>query len=333
MITKYHESTNQVYLQTAKSYISKSDESNPSVFIRLIIDGGLQLTYVKKEMSRKLGLEILGTRNLSVMPFGSVQKKTPKSYNVVELKLMSQYDNDSIIINAIEVPQICYDSFQTPNVNHQSISTLNMADISIGNVKTENGIVLLIGADNYWKLATGEFIRLSKSLTALNTKLGWTLHGPNFDVTSNNVNTTIVSSLHVQIREEENMDLKKFWELETIGINDKETQKDFTKEFIRNKIKIKENRYEASLPWKIECKLDNNFNSAYARMKNLTFRLSKESRLIKYDKVLVRELIENEIAEKVYNDQSSIKTFYMPHKPVYRENKSIQFTQKPRKNF
>ncbi|KAF2892049.1 hypothetical protein ILUMI_14124, partial [Ignelater luminosus] len=45
-----------------------------------------------------------------------------------------------------------------------------MVDVSIGNAPTLNGIVLLIGADNYWKFATGEFIRLSGDLTA-NTRL------------------------------------------------------------------------------------------------------------------------------------------------------------------
>ncbi|KAF2894962.1 hypothetical protein ILUMI_11195 [Ignelater luminosus] len=149
---------------------------------------------------------------------------------MVELKLMSQYNDESIPITAIEVPEICFDSFLTPNVNHPMLTTLNMADVSIGNAAALNGIVLLIGADNRWKFATGEFIRLSGDLTAVNTKLGWTLQGPSINESAN--------------------DIKQFWELEAIGINDKQTNNNVIDEFIENNIIMKDGRFEVSPPWK-----------------------------------------------------------------------------------
>ncbi|KAF2894389.1 hypothetical protein ILUMI_11784 [Ignelater luminosus] len=220
---------------------------------------------------------------------------------MVELKLMSQYNDESIPITAIEVPEICFDSYLTPNVNHPMLTTLNMADVSIGNAPTLNGIVLLIGADNYWKFAAGEFIRLSEDLTAVNTKLGWTLQGPSINESAN--------------------DIKQFWELEAIGINDKQTSNNVTNEFIENNIIMKDGRFEVSLPWKSDGAVDNNYFSALSQMKNLTFKLLKNTRLIEYDKV-IREFMDNEIAEEIPSDCSSEKTYYMPHHPVYREDKT-----------
>lgn len=86
LFTKNPQNNEQVFPQTAKAYVSSYD-TNKNAFIRLIIDGGSQLTYIKQEVSRKLGLKILATRKLSVMPFVCEKRSLPKLYNQVELKL------------------------------------------------------------------------------------------------------------------------------------------------------------------------------------------------------------------------------------------------------
>ncbi|KAF2904069.1 hypothetical protein ILUMI_02103 [Ignelater luminosus] len=188
LFTKGQNNNEQIYLQTAKAYVSPLSDTDRSAFVRLIIDGGSQLSHIKQDVSRQLGLKILGTRNLSVMPFGCKTRTQPKLYNKVELKLMSQYNDESFPI---------------------------------------------------------------------------------------------------------------------------------TNEFIENNIIMKDGRFEVSLPWKSDGAVDNNYFSALSRMKNLTFKLLKNTRLIEYDKV-IREFI----AEEIPSDYSSKKTYYMPHHPVYREDKT-----------
>ena len=45
-------------------------------------------------------------------------------------------------------------------------------------------VSILIGADNYWELVTGEIIRHENSPTAINTQPGWVLSGPIEELTT-----------------------------------------------------------------------------------------------------------------------------------------------------
>lgn len=79
--------------------------------------------------------------------------------------------------------------------------------------------------------------------------------------------------------------LKKNWDLETIGIvsNDKWKESYITTDFMANNIKFKDGRYEVSLTWRLDReKLDSNFNSVFAQMKNLTRKLLNSGKLQEY---------------------------------------------------
>ncbi|GFY26522.1 integrase catalytic domain-containing protein [Trichonephila clavipes] len=84
------------------------------------------------------------------------------------------------------------------------LSDLNCKETEIG---------LLIGADNIGKLWTGNLIEFDSGLTAIETKLGWTVIGK---VCSNDKNVILTtSSLHVR-----NVSVKELWELDVLGITD-----------------------------------------------------------------------------------------------------------------
>ncbi|GIY97363.1 reverse transcriptase [Caerostris extrusa] len=79
-------------------------------------------------------------------------------------------------------------------------------------------IELLIGSDIYGQILTGEVIQLNEGLTAINTKLGWTLCGEPKELNVQNLEgaqSMLITNLHVQ-----NMKASDMWDLERIGITD-----------------------------------------------------------------------------------------------------------------
>ncbi|KAJ8929080.1 hypothetical protein NQ314_018279 [Rhamnusium bicolor] len=206
---------NDVLLQTACAYISATNELNKNdTFVRVVLDGGSQLTFVKECVSKKLKLNVVGTHRLSIIPFGSSQKSPSKCCNKVELYLRSQYTKQYVKLNAIEVPEICFDALSTPPTNIRKLKMYELADARLAGIEPINGISMLIGADNYWKVVTGETEKVTPDLTAVNTMLGWTLHGPT-PVDSYSVNLNMATVLHTKF-EEESFNITDFWNLETI---------------------------------------------------------------------------------------------------------------------
>ncbi|KAL1443772.1 hypothetical protein MTO96_030184 [Rhipicephalus appendiculatus] len=118
------------------------------------------------------------------------------------------------------------------------------------------GISFLLGADHLWKFITGEIRRCSgnRDLVSLGSTFGWLFQGPLFFSTSVNL-ATQVSVLRVNTSSETtDQVLRKFWELESIGIlpEDDSVAKlnaSVLEEFQR-KLSFVDGRYEVALPWK-----------------------------------------------------------------------------------
>ncbi|XP_055906234.1 uncharacterized protein LOC129941590 isoform X1 [Eupeodes corollae] len=302
------------YLQTACAYAS-SESSTFSMFVRIVMDGGRQLSFIKSTLARRLNLPIVGEHNLSVITFGSEKPKPSKICNRVRLVLRSQFDDQAVVIDAIEVPAICFDGLSEPT-NDRIISTvkLTLADNRAHGPTLEDGISVLIGADAYWQFATGEHKRLTERLTAINTILGWTIQGPS--TTEQKLSdSTCATSLNICACE----DIQRLWRLDGLGIlseDKKEVSGDVSLHISR-----KGDRFEASLPWKaISTPLHNNRTGAFIRMQSLVRKLCASGKIIDYDEAM-NEMISAGIAERVSEDVVGDVLYYLPHRPVYREDK------------
>ncbi|GFX77522.1 DUF5641 domain-containing protein [Trichonephila clavipes] len=154
-----------------------------------------------------------------------------------------------------EMVQLAKSGFGTPirkkdspteRVKPTELMTASALASSVKFSETEIG--LLIGADNIGKLLTGNLIEFDSGLTAIETKLGWTVIGK---VCSNDKNVMLTtSSLHVR-----NVRFKELWELDVLGITDpllnENTKENFELTDFKNKMKIlPDGRYEVNLPWK-----------------------------------------------------------------------------------
>lgn len=309
-----------IFLQTACAFVVNKDNFDHPV-IRLVLDSGSQVTFIKESISRELDLPVTGTHRISVVSFGSKSSGPPKLCKKVSLKLMSLHNHQTVTIEAIEVPEICLDVLKMPSQSNPLTQGLQLADIQIQGKRMFPGISLLIGAENYWKIVTGEFLRLTENLTAINTKLGWTLHGVNGESDFYKVNVNLATVLKVQVADE--VDVTKFWNLESLGIAKFDSEATVeTEKFMKEKIKFNGERYEVALPWKdSNVYIDDNYNGALIRLKTLTRKLSKESKLIMYDKA-IREYMDTNCAEIVTDCSNENQFYFMPHRAVYREDRT-----------
>ncbi|XP_036332225.1 uncharacterized protein LOC118743567 [Rhagoletis pomonella] len=82
-------------------------------------------------------------------------------------------------------------------------------------------------------------------------------------------------------------------------------------------------RYVVHLPWIIDCAtLNDNKQVALSRLHGLTHKLRKHyEKLSEYDNA-IRDLMHSSIAEKAPETAIEDPVYYMPHRPVYREDKA-----------
>jgi len=115
-------------------------------------------------------------------------------------------------------------------------------------------IEILVGGDNYWKIVKDSPpLRISPSVVLLQSNLGWILSGNRSDISAN---VAAVNFLHLQspgpLPETE---IKRFWDLETIGITSHQDKGWNTKDSavlqtFHDSFKTKDSRRVVSLPRK-----------------------------------------------------------------------------------
>ncbi|GFX39018.1 integrase catalytic domain-containing protein [Trichonephila clavipes] len=113
-----------------------------------------------------------------------------------------------------EMVQLAKSGFGTPIRKKDSptervkpTELMTASALASSETSSETEIGLLIAADNIGKLLAGNLIEFDSGLTAIETKLGWTVIGK---VCSNDKNVMLTTwSLHVR-----NVSVKELWELD-----------------------------------------------------------------------------------------------------------------------
>lgn len=169
-----------ILLQTFRVWaVSKEKRS----FIRGLIDGGSQRSFIREDVSKKLMLPVVGEVALSINTFGKTSGAKKQSYRIVRRTLQSQYNENECTLDAVEVPDICQeilgDITIVPYVHRLMNSGRQIADLNkFGHSSETPGISVLIGADQMWLVMTPEVCRsTSSSLAAIKTIFGWTFQG------------------------------------------------------------------------------------------------------------------------------------------------------------
>ncbi|XP_055950873.1 uncharacterized protein LOC129984959 [Argiope bruennichi] len=308
----------EVYLQTLLVNIESNKRQKT---VRALIDTGSQRSYILKGTAEEIGCHSNGTETLIHALFGgaTTKRETHKRY---EVSLSSLYGNYSRRLNLLEQLKICgpVTSLQPgPWIEEMKQKGITISDVGRKDLKIE----ILIGADVAGALLTGKVHKLENGLVAVESLLGWTVMGRiNYYTSESNVSMpSLITSMLVH-----SSDIENLWKLEALGITDsKENRSDIELQeavwyHFHKTLKRSEDRYEISLPWINEKdKLPSNREVAKKRLISTTKKLMLKDKTEAYNAVF-EEWVKSGIIEEVPEEEKSVHSHYLPHRPIFKEN-------------
>jgi hypothetical protein len=196
-----------------------------------LLDTGSHLSFLKRSALHLLEYRLVGQRQMNIQGFANVE--TEGLFDIVECVVLAE-DKSRISLQFFVVDQLCGNYIKRLSKGYNGTFVLSSEEIH-----------LIVGNDNYFKIVTGSHEFVDDELVAINTIGGWTYHG-------SFVNTPRPACFVAQEHAiEEPIDLKKFWELEYLGISDLEhydSESTVVSDFERD-IVMENGRYFVRLPW------------------------------------------------------------------------------------
>ena len=323
-VASNQDKSTQVLLQTTRASLITKDQTVP---IRVLLDSGSQRSYITKKLADRLDLRG-PTETLDVSTFGETKTQTRKMRRVnLSVGSIEGVESCPVEMKALAVEKICkplepvvLDITANPHLANLKFSKRYPR----GAVEVD----ILIGADYYFSFVNGECIKGSTSdnLTAINSTLGWIAPEP---LISRSTGGTSVMFTSVCPDPVESI-LKNFWELDAIGIVDKEIEpsleeNDAVRQF-KEGLKFDGKRYEVSLPWRENHEeLRNNYSQAVKRLESVEKQLLKNPTRAEAYKSSINQYHEKGFAEeilqaKVPNEDAKLVK-YLPHHAVFQEDK------------
>ena len=312
------ENDHNALLQTACTTVFNPRDRNFREEVRIIFDCGSQRSYVTDRLKEKLHVVPYGKKAMSISTFGS----TKENSQMCDLAKIGVCTNESTMeLCLLSVPYICGPisgtSLEVCKERYEHLRELDLAD-----TVQEGEPELLIGADYYWKLVTGEKIEGNGGPVAIYTKFGWVLSGP---VSCNDQHTTNLVTHVLRVDSGPTLKdldkrLRSFWDLESLGVTDTE---DTVLEQFSSIVTLRDGRYEVSLPWKDPCSsIPDNLQLSQGRLHSLLRRLRQTPDILReYDNIIQQQLQKGIV--EIVDDPHTVpgRVHYLPHHAVIRKDK------------
>ena len=172
-------------------------------------------------------------------------------------------------------------------------------------------IHLILGDKFYSKIKTKDILKGKPEEPIVEgTTFGWVIHGGDFPD-----NQCIFTR--------ETSDYERLYSLDVLGVEDRgeNDQFDVMREFHENISRKDDGRYEVNVPWVPGANLNKtNEVQSRKRLQNLERKLTKNENLKQGYEKIIEDQLKGEIIEKVPEKATGERIYYMPHKPVVRED-------------
>ncbi|UYV60592.1 hypothetical protein LAZ67_1001615 [Cordylochernes scorpioides] len=307
--------TGQVLLMTTVALLRGP---NASRRVRILLDSGSQFSYIKQSLVWSIGIERKGEITIAKSLFGGNKIGEEKHGKfMLELENLGN-KRDVIHIGALDQRKICDAIPPLPKGDWLEKLKIKGIILSQDNFKGQE-IDILIGANYLGMILTGKIVQVEADLTAVETKLGWTLMGNSPIIDSNDNVQQTLNLLTTRC------DLKDLWDLEVLGIRDpvetcsKETRYQEIKEKFITKIQRQsDQRYSVGLPWKVEKEsIPSNLDIAIKRLDISTKKMTSQNKLTEYSQIF-RDWLTEGLIERVEENPLERRGYYLPHRPVYK---------------
>ena len=227
-------------------------------------------------------------------------------------------------MEALAIPKICnpLGPVRLNLQNNPHLQGLTLADCYPRNSVQ---VDVLIGADYHYSFVTGIHKRgpTADSLIAVKSHLGLILTEP-IDCYSK----YSTSMLTVIENNEVTPSLRRFWDLESIGISEAENptmsqEEEYAVADFNIGLKFDGQNYEVQLPWrKDDPRLENNYAQAVKRLESIERRLKRDPVKAEAYSAAINQYVEKGFAEEVSqrgNENGVLR--YLPHHAVFRADK------------
>ncbi|GFV88022.1 uncharacterized protein TNCV_3241721 [Trichonephila clavipes] len=183
-----------VFLQTLCVIIGCQGQEK---LIRAVIDSGSQSTYVSENVITHLKALPLRSETVIHALFGGSETK-PKKHDIFPVEVSNLNKTYTCSFEALSEKMIC--GYIPKIEDKQVLNELKRKKIKFtDSFRKETEVNLLIGADVLGKLLTGNSVELESGLTAVETKLGWTVFGKGSCVKDNIVTTLSMHSMNIPV--------------------------------------------------------------------------------------------------------------------------------------
>ena len=145
--------------------------------ITLLMDTASNRSYIREDLAKELKLESTGKEFLAYSTFGGESSTKPVERNLYEVEVLDK-EGKTIILPVVAVPTLCAPLF-VGTLPAEYIKHFNHLELSYPMTHTSHlvKIHILIGIDNYYRIATDEPPVRYENLVALPSRLGHILSG------------------------------------------------------------------------------------------------------------------------------------------------------------
>ena len=292
--------------------------------VTILLDTGCDRSYISSALVRRVEPRWVESQMLSYAPFGSKESGKCALRNVFSLDLLGTSKNHPLLVT--EVPVICAPMHRSEVREEllESFGALGFADgvLDVGDIQPD----ILIGLDQYHRFVKPSIVSSDpEGLFAQASVFGWILFGSFTSPSTGFAGCAVSHQLFCVERQLDGI-VPELWSLEAIGISPgKEELVDPVLSSFKKDVAFTGGRYVTGLPWKKGSKyrLLDNEKLARKRLCNLNHKLSGNPDLkARYDGVF-QQMLDSGVIEKVPLEEieCSRPKFYMPHRPVVREDK------------
>lgn len=325
-------------LQTCTVQVHDTEDSSRCAVGRVLLDCGSQRSYITAEMVKKLKLRTLEENRLSVFTFGA---KTPLEVDspIVKFNVVTKLQKTRIIYANV-VPHIT-NNVLCPYGNIQNIQNIPDIDqmVLADDGSRGDSVDILLGNDYYYSFMSNQKVEVANDLYLVKSDFGWLWSG-RCPFPQNNKNHLMSVLTYFQTSHDvenhfhepdlplRNDNLKRLWDLESIGIVDspKSSREDEAIKHYNETTQYHDNRYFVKWPWTEypPKRLSINFGLALGRLTTLMKRLDFDT-VKAYDAILQDQLLKGII--EIVGEPLQARdhpVHYLPLHGVSAEGKSLR---------
>ncbi|UYV64450.1 hypothetical protein LAZ67_3000767, partial [Cordylochernes scorpioides] len=296
----------QILLSTAIIHIQ--DVNGEDQICRALLDNGSQRSLITEKCAAKLGIPI---RRKRIAVGGLGDQLVESSLGEVLIRFSSHFDYQSFETTALVLTKLTNNipSFTVKKINYSHMKGLILADPSYFKSRE---IDVILGSDIVFNLIQEERRNGKENEpSAIHSKLGWLVYGP----TSVSERQSFRNMAHFSSELESEDLIKRFWELESIPLEEIPTkeEKDCESHYLKNVVRDESGRYIVRLPFKESAeKLGKSKSIAISRFLNLEKRLEQNEKIYVQYKQFMNEYIRLGHMQASCSLQTEPK-YYIPH--------------------